>query len=584
MRSATRLILAYAAALVLSQNARAVLVTWDGGSIAPTNNWNDGGNWVGDVAPVGGDSLAFEGAVQTTNVNNFAAGTNFAGITIGATYGNSATLSGNSVNLSGDLAFNRTSSGSVTTLSTPFALQQNVAVDVPSGNATFNVNGAITGAFKVIKTGSGIVSLGSNANAFSNGLDVNAGTLRMGASGNSTGGLGAGTVTIANNAVLELRSTTSTTFNNALALGTGGGWIAIRSNHTFSPTSITGASTLTLAPTGADNLVFTSNDMKNWNGQINLNRNGRLNFGLRLGNSFVTNSLANTSIDLGDATFISRQNGTNNLGTNVVDIGALSSSVANSALGASAAGTGYFVYSIGGKNATTSFSGNIIDGSTKSALRKVGNADLTLAGSANTFSGPSSVDGGRLIVSGALTNVNLTLTVNTNGTLGGAGTIAGVVTVVDGSLAPGASAGTLAVGGLVLGSDAKLSFELNGANTTGGMNVNDMIADTGALTLDGTLNVAEIGAGSFLSATAGNSWRLINYTGALTDNGLALGTTPTLASGLFFTIDTSVANQINLLVNATAVPEASALLCVGVAVTLGAGRTILRRRANRAAV
>src|SRR5437868_2883937 len=50
--------------------------TLDGGG--PTNNWSERANWVGDVAPVGGEDLVFPvGAAQPNNFNNFPSGTSF---------------------------------------------------------------------------------------------------------------------------------------------------------------------------------------------------------------------------------------------------------------------------------------------------------------------------------------------------------------------------------------------------------------------------------------------------------------------------------------------------------------------------
>ncbi|MCX6892766.1 MAG: hypothetical protein NTX51_14795 [Verrucomicrobia bacterium] len=116
---------------------------------------------------------------------------------------------------------------------------------------------------------------------------------------------------------------------------------------------------------------------------------------------------------------------------------------------------------------------------------------------------------------------------------------------------------------LSLSSVAKMSYELMGNNTTVGGGINDLTSVGGNLTLDGTLNVAEIGAGSFLSAIAGDKWRLFNYTGSITDNGLDLGTMPTLSSGLNFQVDTATPNQVNLLIAAIPEPHAVSLLIAG---------------------
>ena len=96
-----------------------------------------------------------------------------------------------------------------------------------------------------------------------------------------------------------------------------------------------------------------------------------------------------------------------------------------------------------------------------------------------------------------------------------------------------------------------------------GGSVNDLSAVTGNLTLDGTLNVSEIGVGSFLTATAGDTWRLFTYAGTLTNNGLSLGSTPTLSSGLTLAVDTSTPNEVNLIVVPEPATTAAAVLGVG---------------------
>ena len=73
---------------------------------------------------------------------------------------------------------------------------------------------------------------------------------------------------------------------------------------------------------------------------------------------------------------------------------------------------------------------------------------------------------------------------------------------------------------------------------------NDLIAVTGGLTLDGILNVTN-------SASFGlGTYRLINFGGALTNNGPGIGTTPAGFSASDLTIQTSIANQVNRILRA----------------------------------
>ena len=104
--------------------------------------------------------------------------------------------------------------------------------------------------------------------------------------------------------------------------------------------------------------------------------------------------------------------------------------------------------------------------------------------------------------------------------------------------------GTLTVGSLVLNAGSVSSFELGTPGVIGG-GVNDLVAVTGNLTLAGSLNITDLGG------FGAGVYRLFNYGGALTNNGMALGTLPGGVSAGALTIQTSVANQVNLVVSGT---------------------------------
>lgn len=181
----------------------------------------------------------------------------------------------------------------------------------------------------------------------------------------------------------------------------------------------------------------------------------------------------------------------------------------------------------------------LVGGST--AVNLVGTGTTTLLGS-HGHVGDTRVEAGKLLVEGALGNT--TTTVAGGATLGGSGSIAGDVVIADGGiLAPGSSAGTLKVGSLSLSSGSILDYELGQAGVVGG-GVNDLIEVTGDLILDGSLRIADIGG------FGAGVYRLMNYGGGLTDNGLELGTLPTGADPSDLFLQTAVGGQVNL-VNST---------------------------------
>lgn len=224
-----------------------------------------------------------------------------------------------------------------------------------------------------------------------------------------------------------------------------------------------------------------------------------------------------------------------------VDISAVDSATSIGSLsGAGNVELGNKELSLGNLHLADTISG-IISGNDGS-LVKIGDGTLTLTGD-NTYIGTTDVNEGVLLVNGNQSAATGQVTVKSGATLGGNGIIGGAVDVLDdGHITAGAainSVGKLTTGSLSLNDNAQLDYQFGQAYTPGGA-FNDLIDVNGDLTLDGKLNIETSPGGSFDVGV----YRVINYTGTLTNNVMDIANAPEAADSLY--VQTSVNNQVNL--------------------------------------
>ena len=179
------------------------------------------------------------------------------------------------------------------------------------------------------------------------------------------------------------------------------------------------------------------------------------------------------------------------------------------------------------------------DGPTAGDFRKSGAGTLILSQSGSRVIN-AHVEGGTLQVDGAL-HVDDEVSVVDGAGLAGSGTLrADNVTIANGGTLHGRGDQTLNItGNLALNNTSNIDVALGAASS------NALFAVSGNLTLDGRLNITD--AGSFGSGV----YRLFNYGGTLTNNTLDVNTVP---AGTTATVQTSIANQVNVVVAASGGP------------------------------
>lgn len=170
-------------------------------------------------------------------------------------------------------------------------------------------------------------------------------------------------------------------------------------------------------------------------------------------------------------------------------------------------------------------------------LIKTGNGTLKLALD-DSFTGDTYVNGGVLDVSGTLASSQVI--VSYGGTLQGTADLTGDLSVYGGTLNV-AQGSPLKVGSLNMGWGSTLMASLGAPVLGGGSALIDVQGD---LALGGTIGVRDLGG--FGSGV----YRLIDYTGSLTSSWASIGTLPTGLTASDVQLQTSMANRVNLLVQA----------------------------------
>ena len=295
-------------------------------------------------------------------------------------------------------------------------------VVVPSGTASFGAS-TITGLTFLVPTTIGGFTFNAGAPAYSFNIPL-VGSVFV---------TGAGVINNSSNSPSFFLAPTSTLlFENNSSAGNATLTNAVGGTLTFQDTSSAGSATINNNGSAA----FIGNSTA---ASAAVTNNGLLTFGgtstaasatVHTTNGGVTQFLANA--DGGQARFITDAGGSFSivLANNPVTVGSIE--------GAGLYFLGGNQLTTGSNNLSTTVSGTIF-GLLGGSLVKTGSGTLTLSG-INAYTGPTTVNGGSLIVDGSIAASSLT-TVTSGAILGGSGIVGTTNVLSGGTLAPGPSNG-----------------------------------------------------------------------------------------------------------------------------------------------
>lgn len=460
----------------------------------------------GGLTKVGTGTLTLTGTNTYTGATTISAGT----LALSGT-GSIASSSVVTVNATLDISAITPSAAAITTLAGSSSGVVNMGskgLFITSGSTEFAGVIQGTGGFEV---GGGTQTL-SGVNTYSNTTQIDAGaTLALKGAG-SIANSASVTFTPGAGGTFDISQTTSGTSVNALFSATAGSVVAL------------GSKTLTITSGSLFGGVIQDGGIAGGTGGNLVIANGATQ------QLFGTNTYTGTTtiasggqLDLinfggGDGSIATSSNV---IANGIFDITGLSGGTSIKSLsGSGSVNIGANTLTITNGNGT--FAGIIGDGGFGGGLTMAGGTEI-LSG-ANTYTGTTTVNGGKLEVDGSIVSAS---TVNAGGTLAGAGSV-GNVAVNGGTLAPGSAGaiGTLAING-------PLSFT---AASTYLVQVSSTSASLASVAGAATLGGATVNA-IFSSGTVKKQYTILTATGGLggtTFNPAVVSNMPTLSASLSY--------------------------------------------------
>lgn len=438
-------------------------------------NGGTSGSFVGDVTNNG--ALAFNRSNLLTFANVISGsgsvsqvGTGETVLTGANTYTGGTTISAGSLRITsdgnlGDVTGGLTFTGGTLATGADIASARTVALNgtgtlSTDAGTTFTLGGVVSGNGGLTKVGGGTLVL-AGTNTYAGGTSIDGGEVRIASDANL--GASAGALSFAGG---TLHTTADIAMNRAVALG-GTATFLTDAGTTLTQSGLV-AGNGALVKTGNGTLVLAGND--SYGGGTTIAA-GILQVGNGGASGSVVGNVTNNgaiAFDRSDtAAFAGVVSGTGMLAQNGNGTTVLTG--ANTYTGGTTIGGGTLQLGDGGTGG--SIVGNVANGGALVFNRSdevdfagviSGSGDVVQAGTGNTvfdgaqtYTGATSVEAGRLSINGSITSA---VAVHAAGTLGGTGTIFGDVTNI-GTVAPGNSIGTLTVAGNYVGQGGTLAIE-----------------------------------------------------------------------------------------------------------------------------
>lgn len=261
MRHASKLCLAFAAAVTVSSISHAALLNWTG---AGTGNWSDIASWNQGVAPVNGDDLSFGTTSGTRAMTNDIANLVVNTLNFPA---NAYTLGGNPLTVTTEVQFSAggNNSGTISLLLIP---QTNMVFNVSGGR--LHLDGDVQTTTGIIKNGPGTLRIQGAVKTYTGDTVVNGGLLDIVAGGVPSGAgkgnvvLEAGTTMQLNNANLAMNglSDGTTGFGVVTKIGSNTRTLTLGNgdaNGSFSGNFTFGGGSSAISKVGAGTQVLNGN-------------------------------------------------------------------------------------------------------------------------------------------------------------------------------------------------------------------------------------------------------------------------------------------------------------------------------------